>query len=445
MEAKFLSNRFSRRAFLGGLGATAALPVLAACQPQVVEVVKKETVIVEKEVTVKPPTAPEKVKVRFNTWIGVHEIMPEAFNEASDKIEVVFEPTPYPQIADKQVLDLAAGTAADMMMVPGPWWASLMTKKITLAVDEGLKQRNVDLTRFAFHPDGACKFEGKLWGTPHVPAPFGLGYNIRVFDEAGVKHPTEEWTWDDLTDALIKLHNPPETYGQPAIRSHFIIEEMIWSNNGKIISDDYQRCLIDQPEALEAVQLCVDWLLKHKVMMAPGDEKVLGDIVFASDKLATAVFVIGDWNSFKNATKDLQIPAVVTWWPFAPKTKKRIASTSVHVYALNSKTKVLDEAWDYFLWHQTSDAALKIHWTLFPANWEMAKYVAEIPDEAQREFTKKRVEGLKFASATNWGTSVSEAKNAFNAEYEAALLGKKSASDAMKDTAKAITAILQGA
>ena len=70
MEAKFLSSRFTRRSFLAGLGAAAALPILAACEPQIVEktvevpVVVKETVIVkevvEKEVIVEKPVEIEK-------------------------------------------------------------------------------------------------------------------------------------------------------------------------------------------------------------------------------------------------------------------------------------------------------------------------------------------------------------------------------------------------
>jgi hypothetical protein len=70
MEAKFLSSRFTRRSFLAGLGAAAALPILAACEPQIVEktvevpVVVKETVIVqevvEKEVVVEKPVEIEK-------------------------------------------------------------------------------------------------------------------------------------------------------------------------------------------------------------------------------------------------------------------------------------------------------------------------------------------------------------------------------------------------
>ena len=37
MKPGFLSTRFTRRSFLAGLGATATLPILAACQPQIVE------------------------------------------------------------------------------------------------------------------------------------------------------------------------------------------------------------------------------------------------------------------------------------------------------------------------------------------------------------------------------------------------------------------------
>ena len=50
MQVKFLSNQFSRRSFLAGMGAAVALPILAACEAQVVEVEKVQ--VVEKEVPV---------------------------------------------------------------------------------------------------------------------------------------------------------------------------------------------------------------------------------------------------------------------------------------------------------------------------------------------------------------------------------------------------------
>ncbi len=50
MFDKVLNGKFSRRSFLAGLGAAAALPVLAACEPQIIEVEKIQ--IVEKEVPI---------------------------------------------------------------------------------------------------------------------------------------------------------------------------------------------------------------------------------------------------------------------------------------------------------------------------------------------------------------------------------------------------------
>ncbi len=50
MIGKIMTRRFTRRSFLAGLGATAALPVLAACQPQVVT--EEKVVVVEKEVPI---------------------------------------------------------------------------------------------------------------------------------------------------------------------------------------------------------------------------------------------------------------------------------------------------------------------------------------------------------------------------------------------------------
>ena len=111
MLDKLVTRRFARRSFLAGLGASAALPILAACQPQIVEKVVEKPVdrvvtqvverVVEKEVErvvtqvieiekivqvekpveiVKetvverivevPATGPEMVEVTLSHWVG---------------------------------------------------------------------------------------------------------------------------------------------------------------------------------------------------------------------------------------------------------------------------------------------------------------------------------------------------------------------------------------
>ena len=92
MEAKFLSTRFTRRSFLAGLGATAALPILAACQPQVVEkVVEKPVEIVvtrEVEKVVEKETIVEKpVEVEVEVTREVEKIV-EVEKETVVEVEV---------------------------------------------------------------------------------------------------------------------------------------------------------------------------------------------------------------------------------------------------------------------------------------------------------------------------------------------------------------------
>ena len=48
MFSRITTHRFGRRSFLAGLGAMATLPILAACEPQVVT--EEKVVVVEREV-----------------------------------------------------------------------------------------------------------------------------------------------------------------------------------------------------------------------------------------------------------------------------------------------------------------------------------------------------------------------------------------------------------
>ena len=61
MSGDIRMRKFSRRSFLGALGATAALPILAACQPQIVEKVVERPVVVNETVSVETAVDVEKV------------------------------------------------------------------------------------------------------------------------------------------------------------------------------------------------------------------------------------------------------------------------------------------------------------------------------------------------------------------------------------------------
>ena len=62
----------------------------------------------------------------------------------------------------------------------------------------------------------------------------------------------------------------------------------------------------------------------------------------------------------------------------------------------------------------------------------------EALDETRQKFYLEMMDYFKDIEVLNWGPKPTECTNAFTAQYDLALLGKKPVEDAMKDAAKAI-------
>ena len=51
--------------------------------------------------------------------------------------------------------------------------------------------------------------DGRLYGVPKDKDNGMLVYNKEMFDAAGVAYPTDDWTWEDMTEASQKIMTPP--------------------------------------------------------------------------------------------------------------------------------------------------------------------------------------------------------------------------------------------
>jgi ABC-type glycerol-3-phosphate transport system substrate-binding protein len=387
------------------------------------------------------PASGQTTSIRFSTWIGPMKDVTQVGAEKLPRVKVEFEQVPFNEIAQKLQIALASGTAPDVFQMPGTFWVPVMRKKVTAPLDDVLKSRNIDMTKFDFAPKRLAELEGKLYGLPvHIPVVYGLIQNKKLFDAAGAKLLTAASTWDDLTAAAKALHKPPERYAITAPTG--FLTQMIWSNGGKLLSDDDKKCLLDSPEAIEAATREVDWVVKDKVSMAPGEEKSLGDNAFASEKLGMTLTVIGDWGTIGSQSKKAAIDFDVTSFPVSPKSKKRLLNGFTHTNAIAAKSKNLEAAGDFLTWLATSDDALSTQVKFFPVNYQFKKFADQITDARQKSEVLRSLTVLDDTVLDYWGPKPSESQKAFNAEIDAAYLGKKSAADAMKDATKNINDIL---
>jgi multiple sugar transport system substrate-binding protein len=185
-------------------------------------------------------------------------------------------------------------------------------------------------------------YNKKYYAIPKDIDTIALWYNKTLFDEAGVAYPDENWTWDDLYQAAKKLTK--------ADGSVYGFYNLIYSNNGYVISEDKKKSGMDHPNTIEAMK----WMEKmiNENLMPP--QNVMSesgeDVLFQSGKVAMTLQ--GSWmvaafrdNEYSYANCDIAM------LPLNEKTGRRASIYNGLGWAISANTLRADDAWklvEYF-------------------------------------------------------------------------------------------------
>src|SRR5690606_34354451 len=138
------------------------------------------------------------------------------------------------------------------------------------------KDHSFNLDDYFINAVNAHRVNGVLYGMPQTVSPAALMYNRALFDEAGVGYP-QDWTWQDLVTEGRKLSRDFTGDGVPdqfawsyQNFSHYNRWPIfVWSNGGRVFSEDGSRMILDQPEAVEALEFYVDLGRVHQIAPLP--------------------------------------------------------------------------------------------------------------------------------------------------------------------------------
>ena len=390
----------------------------------------------------------EMTTVRYAQVIGPLDKQVDMFNEQSDTVHVEFELVPWGEHADKLLIDVAAGTAPDLWFIGGPWWIQIKRKKVALSISEFLaNDPDVVMDNFEFPADSDWGMvDGDIYGLPTNSVILrGLAYSEKRFEEAGLDLPNENWTFADVAAAGPKLNRGEESYSMPApLLAGDLYLTTIWQNGGQIINEDETKCLLDQPEAVEAIEQLVAWT---EFSMKPGQHGALGDFPTASGKIAMWPMVLADWDSWLKVTANDETDQWMTYWPSVSNPPAvDVYAGSVHMEAIWSQSENVDAAWEFFIWRAINQDSLDYQITLFPINYRMEETVnSAITNQRQADFLTLHLPITGLSTGEYWGPSTTEILNAFRSEYELAILGEKTAKEAMEAATVAIDVILEDA
>jgi len=259
----------------------------------------------------------EPVALRFTVWTGNEKHLSmlnsiaEAYTAAHPNVTVQFDTIDFDDYVSKVTIQLAGGTP------PDAGW--LMETAAPSFVDAGvladLKPVLTSYPDYDFEDLSAPTL--KLWqsgdalyGVPFSNSPIFLVYNKDLFEKAGVAAPDQlikdnQWTWENLAKISKELteKGPAGTYGFVGFDAALYTTQpwstlvpVMWAYGGNAWSEDGKTCEINQPAAVQAIQLVHDMVFKDKSVVQPGDKTV-----FASGTVGMTLAQLSRLTQLKDA------------------------------------------------------------------------------------------------------------------------------------------------
>lgn len=138
-------------------------------------------------------------------------------------------------------------------------------------------------------------YKGKSFLVPDSWNNMCIHYNTKLFKEAGLEPPKEDWTWDDFLATAQKLttgEGNEKIYGFGIPAFNFGLQPWFLTATGSgTLTDDWTKSNLDHPGSLEAMQFVYDLVYKYKV--SPTTEGTDNGQLFAAGKMAMTA--AGHW------------------------------------------------------------------------------------------------------------------------------------------------------
>ncbi|NLG24036.1 MAG: sugar ABC transporter substrate-binding protein, partial [Clostridiales bacterium] len=276
------------------------------------------------------------------------------FEAANPDIKIDFQPIPWDEYWKKVQVTIAADDPYDVfyMSVAYVWEFAHkgMTMDLEPLYEKVVAERGVDylypkMLDILRYPNAS----GHLYEIPYAWVGSLLFYNKTMFDEAGLSYPNDEWTFDDMWAAAEQLtsgEGPGKKYGFHVTNGSDFVDAYINAAGGYVLNDDMNKCLINEPEAVAALE---ELYGKIQSGISPSPAALQGQPnPFLSGKVAMAIagsYNIDTYRTIKDFDWD------VAMVPTNAQTGKRVVYGGLDGLSLASNCKHPDEAMRFLMYY----------------------------------------------------------------------------------------------
>lgn len=388
----------------------------------------------------------DKIKLTMGMWDKrqqpAMQSLIDAYTAANPNVSIELQSTSYKggEYWTKLEASMTGGTAPDVFWMNALHVESYVEGNMLLPLDDYISKDSYDMSAFPDSLVGLYNIEGKQYAIPKDFDTNAVWYNKKMFDEAGVPYPTDDWTWDDFVETARKMTNPEKgVYGTAApLDWQTCYYNTINAAGGWILNEDATATGYNDPNTQKGIQCWVDLITEGVSPSLADTTDTPPDSMFESEKVA--MLWAGSYMTpeyMQNETVKDHIDLVEA--PSFEGKKGNVINGLGYAVYVNSKQK--DEAAKFALW-LGGEEAMKIQGqagAVISARKDAQKYFAEaMPHINLKAYTNQ----ADIATAIPVCKVSAELFDLENKSLKLAFAGEATVAEACKQAAEECDALL---
>jgi multiple sugar transport system substrate-binding protein len=357
----------------------------------------------------------------------------DKFNQAQDKIRIEAKFIPFAELKRQLTVAMAGGTPPDCVLVDNPDYAAYIDMGAFEVLDDRIAGWEYGEKDFYPGPWQSCRWEGKQYGIPFETNTLVLFYNVDLFNAAGLDPGRPPKTWEQLTDYAARL-TKGGVFGLSvcAVASEegtFQWLPFLQQNGGDIFH-------LDSPEAVEALQLWVDWMKKGYVSKEIVNMDQWSGVRPQFQNEQAAMMINGPWcvKPIRDEVPDLN------WKVAVLPGRKKQASAMGGVDIGIIKGGNAQAAWTFIEWLYSPERVADF-WQAFGTLPLMPKIAESAPYWQGDPVFDVLLEQMKYAAPRGPHPKWPQISAAIYTALQEALTGVKTPQQALKDAAARVKEI----
>jgi multiple sugar transport system substrate-binding protein len=218
--------------------------------------------------------ASEQKVIRYMTFMPAEteQQIVENFTKSHPDIVVKVEPLGFSdEYFEKILTSVATGSAPEVVAMNYEQFSRFVAAGAFAPLNSLIKSTSFDVDRYFLQVFNLFNFSGNQMAVPATFSNVVMFYNTSLFEEAGLRYPASEWTWDDLVTAGKKLVRDTNRDGVTDVYGYAIQWWPIYlaMNGVTVLNQDNTRTRVDEPAAVEAIQRVIDTWAVHRFAINP--------------------------------------------------------------------------------------------------------------------------------------------------------------------------------